>query len=146
MSRLTIGIFALAMSASILMACAHAFPDNVKNRAEKDISFTTVIQDPARFIGSVFIWGGSVAGEIEAPQGKYIEVTEHPVTLNGKVETTRVTSGKFIVYLINSDYEKRLKPGAVISVAGLVIGSKSHYRDGRSYTCPVVEPLMIYFD
>lgn len=146
MSRWTARIIALAMAASMLMACAHAFPDKVKNRAEKDISFTTVIQDPSRFIGSVFIWGGTVVGEVEAPQGKYLEITEHPVTLNGKVETTRVTSGKFIVFLMNSDYEARLKPGTVISVAGLVIGSKVITSEGRSYTCPVVEPLMIYFD
>lgn len=137
---------AAMLSIALLGACTHAFPDSVKNRAEKDISFTTVIQDPSRFIGSVFMWGGSVAGELEAPQGKYIEITQHPVDLNAKVETTKVTSGKFIVFLMNSEYESKLRPGTVVSVAGLVIGSREIQRDGRSYDCPVVEPLMIYFD
>ena len=125
----------------LLSSCAHAFRDNIRKQAEKDISFIDALNTIELNIGYTFIWGGTIASITITEAGSVMEVIQTPLNKYGKIIDLSVSEGRFIVLdpvkLDASDYFI----GRTLTVAGILTGVRKGTTDGVPYGYPKLETI-----
>jgi outer membrane lipoprotein len=121
-----------------LTSCAHVISKEVRQEAEKDVSFGDVLSDPDAYVDKTFIWGGFVAKVRHLDEGSFIEIVQNPLNKYGEIADTDVSEGRFLafseMFLDPLIYEK----GRLVTVAGKLTGKKEVERKNGSYVYPVL--------
>ena len=125
----------------LLSSCAHAFRDNVRKQAEKDILFVDVQNTIELNIGYTFIWGGTIANIVSSGEGSTIEVIQTPLNTNGKIIDLAVTEGRFIVFDPEKLDVSEYFIGQTLTVAGILTGVQTGTVDGIPYSYPKIETI-----
>ena len=122
----------------ITSGCAYPISENLRQEAQKDLSFSMVFEDPMAYRGTIVIWGGKVIKTLNRKQGTEILVLQIPLNWRERPEEDDSSRGRFIAkssgYLDAAVYTA----GRKITVAGEVVGKETWPVGEIEYTYPVV--------
>lgn len=114
-------IFAV-MSLSILGGCYHAISKQVRKSAIKEELISRLANEPDKYKGKVFIFGGEIVGIKNAEGMTEIEVLEKPLNFDLSPRRVDISRGRFLLkqdgYLDPAIY----RPGRRLTVAGKLEG------------------------
>jgi outer membrane lipoprotein len=127
-----------------LLGCAHVISKELREKADKELSFTALLNDPDKYVGRFVILGGIIASSANTEEGTYIEVVQNPLNFRGRPEDTDVSEGRFLVlcegYLDSAIYSQ----GTEVTVAGEVIGKRVRPLGEIQYTYPLIKSSEIH--
>ena len=136
-------LFLMLIIASLL-GCAHVISQELRERADKEMSFTALLKDPDRYVGRFVILGGIIASSANTEEGTYIEVVQNPLDFRGRPEYTDISGGRFLIlyegYLDSAIYSQ----GKEVTVAGEVIGKRVRPLGEMQYTYPLIKSSEIH--
>ena len=122
-----------------LSGCAHVISQEMREKAERDLPFSVLLNDPDRYVGRYVLLGGVIADAADREEGTYIEVVQKPLDYRGRPKDTDYTEGRFLIlydgYLDTSMYSQ----GKEITVAGRVIGQRVQSLGEMEYKYPLIE-------
>jgi len=122
-----------------LSGCAHVITQEMRERAERDLPFTVLLNYPDRYVGRYVLFGGVIADASNREEGTYIEVVQKPLDFMGRPRDTDFTEGRFLIlyggYLDTSIYSQ----GKEVTVAGRVIGQRVQSLGEMEYGYPLIE-------
>lgn len=121
----------------VASGCAHPISKELRHQANKDLTFSRVIQNPEAYTGNIVIWGGLIIETSNPPDGGEILVLQTPLD-SGEYPNTKSTYGQFIAkastFVDPVIYEK----GRKVTLAGQIIGKRVKALGVMKYTYPVV--------
>jgi len=124
--------------------CSHPIAKELRQAARKDLSFTTVFNDPMAYKGALVIWGGIIIGATNLPDGTEILVLETPLSSLGEPADDRFSEGRFIAkspqFLDPEIYRK----GRKLTVAGEIVGKEARQLGKIDYSYPVLSVKQLY--
>jgi outer membrane lipoprotein len=127
-----------------LLGCAHVISKELREKADKELSFTALLKNPDNYVGKFVILGGIIASTTNTEEGTYIEVVQKPLNFQGRPEDTDVSGGRFLVlckgYLDSAIYSQ----GTEVTVAGEVIGKRVRPLGEIQYTYPLIKSSEIH--
>lgn len=136
-------LFLMLIIASLL-GCAHVISQELRERADKELSFAALLKDPDRYAGRFVILGGIIASSANTEEGTYIEVVQNPLDFRGRPEYKDVSGGRFLIlyegYLDSAIYSQ----GKEVTVAGEVIGKRVLPLGEIQYTYPLIKSSEIH--
>ncbi|GAB4416464.1 MAG: hypothetical protein OHK0032_12510 [Thermodesulfovibrionales bacterium] len=131
--------FLLILILTSLLGCAHVISQELRERADKELSLTALSKDPERYAGRFVILGGIIASTINAEDGTYIEVVQKPLDFRGRPMDTDVSEGRFMIlyegYLDKAIYCQ----GKEVTVAGRVKGKVVRQLGEIQYPYPLIK-------
>lgn len=131
------------LAISILTSCGHAFVSNIRYQVEEGIVFTSAQEHIDRNVGFMFIWGGIIVNSVSAGDGGYLELAQTPLDKHERIINSEVSWGGFVVFVPSGFEKDELRPGQMISVAGVLTRGVKGLRHGQPYTYPVIESIEI---
>jgi len=118
--------------------CGYPISKNLRQEAQKNLSFSMVFEDPMAYRGTIVIWGGKIIKTLNRKQGTEILVLQIPLDWRERPEEDDSSRGRFIAkssgYLDAAVYTA----GRKITVAGEVVGKETWPVGEIEYTYPVV--------
>ena len=118
--------------------CGYPISKNLRQEAQKNLSFSMVFEDPMAYKGTIVIWGGKIIKTLNRKQGTEILVLQIPLNWRERPEEDDSSRGRFIAkssgYLDAAVYAA----GRKITVAGEVVGKEIWPVGEIEYTYPVV--------
>ena len=122
----------------ITFGCAYPISENLRQEAQKNLSFSMVLQDPMAYKGAIVIWGGKIIKTLNRKHGTEILVLQTPLNWRERPEGEESSRGRFIAkspgYLDAAVY----RAGRKVTVAGEVSGKETLPVGEIEYTYPVV--------
>lgn len=136
-------LLAYLIALLLLSSCAHVISRDIRSQA-LDVPFEVVKTDVLKYNGSIFVWGGFIAESKVEKGDTWIEVVQNPIDRYGNIINTDVSGGRFL-----ARYKGHLDPliyesGRMVTVAGVLRGTRKQPLDGAEYTYPVLEVIEIY--
>lgn len=132
------GLLICVAAVFVLSACAYPISKGLRKEAEKSPAFTSVLKEPATYVGSIVIWGGVIVETINHKTGSEIVVLETPLDFEGEPEDSEYSQGRFIArtsgYLDPEIYRK----GRKVTVAGRIVTPEQGKIGEMSYNYPVI--------
>jgi outer membrane lipoprotein len=136
--------FILCILSAFIVSCAHVISREYRDSASRDIPFSSVVRNPQNYLDEVFILGGIIVETRISDQGSEIEAVQTPVDRFGNIIDRDISEGRFILitqrYLDPSIFRK----DRVITVAGILTGSRKRLLGDIEYTYPVIEARELY--
>lgn len=127
-----------------LLGCAHVISKELREKADKELSFADLLKDPDRYVGRFVILGGIIVSSSNTEEGTYIEVVQNPLDSRGRPEYTDVSGGRFLIlsegYLDSAIYSQ----GKEVTVVGKVIGKRVRPLGEIQYTYPLIKSSEIH--
>jgi len=120
-----------------ILSCAPVISKEIRARAS-DAPFSQVVQDPGRYRGMTFIWGGTIVQTKGVNSGSLLEVVQNPLSGRGTVAERDVSYGRFLV-----DSQTLLDPliyraGRLVTVAGELAETRKGKIGEGEYLYPVL--------
>lgn len=122
----------------LLSACAYPISQPFRDEARKDLTFSTVLQNPTTYRGSVVIWGGVIIDTVNRPEGTEITVLETPLDSGGEPGDEEFSRGRFIAKSLQFLDPEIYKNGRKITVAGEITGQETRPLGAMQYRYPVL--------
>ncbi|MBI3392878.1 MAG: Slp family lipoprotein [Nitrospirae bacterium] len=121
-----------AVRAALLLAlglssCAPVLPRDLIRSADRATPLSVVKENPDRYKGKLFVFGGTIVETRVTPEGSLVEALHRPVDAWGYIRRAQRPDGRFLAIYPK---EKGLldpliyTPGREITVAGTFIGSR----------------------
>jgi outer membrane lipoprotein len=126
---------------ALLSGCAHVLSPGIERQARKDVDFTAVLQDPAKYTGSVVIWGGVIVATEVKSNGTDIVILETPLDYYLEPEERIFSRGRFIATTTGILDPAVYRPGLRITVGGEVAGRELRPLGKSQYPYPVLKML-----
>ncbi len=137
-------VFFLCVSLVLIVGCASPISKQLRQEADKNLTFTMVKENPQKYKGEIVIWGGTIIKTVNLPKMTEITVLESPLGSNEKPQGKVRSRGRFIArshkYLDREVYKK----GRKITVAGEVTGKKVKPVGKMKYAYPVINIKQLY--
>jgi outer membrane lipoprotein len=109
---------------SLVAGCAYPISQTLRDEARPNLTFATVLENPAAYKGSVVIWGGRIIGAAALDQGGEITLLELPLDRWGRPEDEEPSAGRFIARASTFLDPAVYSPGVEVTVAGEVMGKE----------------------
>ena len=122
----------------VTLSCTYPISENLRREAQKDLSFSMVLQDPMAYRGTIVIWGGRIIKTINRKQGTEILVLQIPLDWRERPEEDDSSRGRFIAKSLGYLDAAVYTAGRKITVAGEVAGKETLPVDEIQYPYPVV--------
>lgn len=127
-----------------IFGCAHVVPQELRDRADRNIDTEALLKDPEAYKGSFVILGGVIVSVRNTNEGTFLEVLERPLDSFERPQATDKSRGRFIVlhdgYLDGAVYAK----GRGVTVAGEVIGKTVRPLGEIEYPYPLIKSRELY--
>jgi outer membrane lipoprotein len=129
----------------LLSGCAHVISSDLRDKADRTLTFKLVLQDPNASIDKYALWGGEIIQTINQKDGtSLIEVFQRPLGWRGEPKLTQSSDGRFLALA-----EKYLDPylfrkGRKVTVAGKILGAKTRPLGEMDYRYPLLLGEQIY--
>jgi len=122
----------------VISGCAYPISKELRQEASKELTFSTVLQNPTAYIGSIVIWGGKIIETQNVAGGSEIIVLETPLDYQEMPEAEKYSQGRFVAKSSTFLDPEVYKKGKRITVAGEIIGKETKPLGKTEYTYPVV--------
>lgn len=126
----------------MLLGCAHPFSQKTRDLVDKDLTFSTVMQNPRTYIGSVVLWGGSVEKSLAGAETTLV-INQMPLDPRG-YPNDESTQGEFIAHTLQSLNLEVYQKGIKVTVAGEIDGVEEENRGALKYTRPKIRIMEIH--
>jgi len=113
-------------------------------QADRALTIDRLLQSPDTFQGRTVLLGGEIIETRNTPRMTSIMVLEHRLDYREKPRSGAASGGRFIVRHPSFLDPAIFRPGRVITVAGVVIGSESLPLGEISYRYPLIENKELY--
>ena len=130
--------FLLSLYVFAASGCAYPISKELREEANRELTFSMVFQNPAAYVGSVVIWGGEVIGTTNLKDSTEILILDTPLNYHGIPESAELSQGRFIAKSPQFLDPALYKKGKRLTVAGEVIGKETRPLGQTEYTYPVV--------
>lgn len=107
--------------------------------ATKDVSFRAICENPGPYQGHMVIWGGKILTTVNETNGDFVTVLQAPLDARERPGSTKLSQGRFIVRSSELLDPEVYRPGAKITIAGVLSGTEALKVGNRSYAFPVVK-------
>lgn len=121
----------------VASGCAYPISKDLRHQANKDLTFSQVIQNPEAYTGKIVIWGGLIIETSNPPDGGEILILQTPLD-SGEYPNTKSTYGQFIAKTSTFVDPVIYKKGRKVTLAGKIIGKRVKTLEVMKYTSPVV--------
>ena len=126
--RASRAIRAAILLALALSACAPVLPRNLIRGADRATALSALKENPDRYKGKLFVFGGTIVETRVTAEGSLIEALHRPVDAWGYIRRAQRPDGRFLAL-----YPKErgvldpliYGPGREITLAGTFVGSRS---------------------
>lgn len=135
---------AAALLAALLAGCAPVISENTLRTVDRDISFSSVVADPAAFTGRSVVFGGTILGIENMEGATVIEVVQEGMNSQLKPLDRGSSAGRFLARFDRFMDPAIFSAGRRITVAGIVAGSETRPLGKGTYRYPVIEPTEHY--
>lgn len=122
----------------LISACAYPISQQFRDEARKDLSFSTVLQNPTTYRGAVVIWGGVIINTLNRPEETEITVLQTPLDSGGEPADEKFSRGRFIAKSPRFLDPEIYKNGRKITVAGEITGQETRPLGAMQYRYPVL--------
>lgn len=123
----------------LFTSCAHVISQEYRESAVQDVPFREILQNPHAYIGKTFILGGMIAKTRNIQEGTEIEVVQNPLDRFGYLIDRDVSEGRFLVITQKQLDPLIFKEGRYITVAGILIGSRTRPLGNIEFDYPLFE-------
>jgi outer membrane lipoprotein len=127
-----------------LAGCAYPISKQWRQQARKDLTFATVLEDPAPHIGAIVIWGGLIIRTENAPNRSDIFVLETPLDMMGLPGEAESSEGRFIARSSTFLDPAIFAPQRKVIVAGEIVKKDVRPIGRLNYVYPVIAIKQIY--
>jgi len=137
--------FLLLFLTVLLSGCAHVISKDLRDKADRALTFKQVLQDPNAYIDKITLWGGEIIQTINQKDGTtLVEVFQRPLGWREEPKLTQPSEGRFLALA-----EKYLDPylfrrGRKVTVAGKILGAKMRPLGEMDYRYPLLLGEQIY--
>lgn len=128
----------------ILSGCAHVISREMRNQAEKDVSFPQVFRDPDAYRGKIVIWGGKIIETLNREGSTLIRILQIPLDFEGMPGDEETSQGRFLAQKTGYVDPEIYRRGRLVTVAGEVIGWQVEPLGAMEYRYPLVEVREIH--
>jgi outer membrane lipoprotein len=124
-----------------LCGCAYPISQEMRAKADPDLTYPVVARNPLSYKGATIIWGGIVIDEQNQPRQTVLTILETPLDYRGIPEDAFYSRGRFIARIaVGEDqalkeYGERKK----ITLAGDIVGVVTRQVNGTQLSYPVVQ-------
>jgi len=133
--------FYLATVLIVVCGCAYPISQEMREKADPDLTYPVVERNPLSYKGATVIWGGVVINEQNQSRQTVLTILETPLNYNGIPEDGVYNRGRFIARIAvgedqpPKDFGERKK----IILAGEIVGDETRQVDGTRLSYPVVK-------
>lgn len=113
-------------------------------QADRTLTIDLLLQNPDRFQGRTVLLGGEIIETRNTTSMTSVMVLEHQLDYRQKPRSGAASGGRFIVRHPSFLDPAIFRPGRVITVTGVVIGSVSLPLGEISYRYPLIENKELY--
>jgi len=132
-------LYGLILAAVGLQACAHPISEGLRRRADPELTFARLLENPDLYRGKTLVLGGTIVATRNLERGSEIEVVQKELSSFGEPSLSDDTGGRFIFvhpgYLEATVFSK----GRSVTGAGKVLGSRVGKVGDREYRFPLIE-------
>ncbi len=128
----------------LISACTYPISHELREEAQKDLTFSTALQNPTAYTGAIVIWGGKIISSLNRQDGTEITVLEMPLDSMERPEAEAQSQGRFIAKISKFLDPEIYSAGKKITVAGEIIGKETKPLGEVTYTYPVIAVKQIY--
>ncbi len=127
-TRASRAVQAVLLLALGLSACAAVLPRDLLRSADRATPLSVVKENPDRYKGKLFVFGGTIVETRVTTEGSLIEALHRPVDARGYIRRAQRPDGRFLA--IHPKEQGLLDPliyapGREITVAGTFVGSRA---------------------
>ena len=125
----------------MIWGCAYPISQEMREKADPDLTYPVVARNPLSYKGATVIWGGVVIGEQNQSRQTVLTILETPLDYRGMPDDSIYNRGRFIARIAvgedqaPKDYGGRKK----IILAGTIVGDETRQVDGTRLSYPVVQ-------
>jgi outer membrane lipoprotein len=125
----------------VVCGCAYPISQEMREKADPDLTYPVVARNPLAYRGATVIWGGVVIGEQNQSRQTVLTILETPLDYRGIPEDAVYNRGRFIARIAvgedqaPKDYGGRKK----IILAGDIVGDETRQVNGTQLRYPVVQ-------
>jgi outer membrane lipoprotein len=120
-------------------------PLRERARATKEIGFDRIRENPDAYKGRVVIWGGKIIQTVNETNATSFYVLQTPLDRMEMPLPERFSRGRFIARSSGFLDPEIYRPGAWITMAGVLVGSETRPLGQTVYTYPLVALQEVYF-
>ena len=137
-------IFRYLLQTALLIAvfgCAYPISQEMRDKANPDLTYPVVARNPLSYKGATVIWGGVVIQEQSQTGQTVLTILATPLDYMGIPEDAVYNREPFIARITKTEdqdweeYGQRKK----IILAGNIVGEETKEINGKQVRCPVVE-------
>jgi outer membrane lipoprotein len=126
------------LSLFVISGCAYPISKELRQEASRELTFSTVLQNPTAYVGSIVIWGGKIIETHNIADGSEILVLETPLDYQEMPDAEKYSQGRFIAKSSTFLDPEVYKRGKKITVAGEIIGKETKPLGKTKYTYPLI--------
>ncbi len=129
----------------LLSGCASVISEELRAKADPNLTIAEVRENPNGYKGKIVVWGGEIVqSTVRKDKTTLIEVLERPLGRMDEPQETGTSGGRFLVHS-----EKYLDPdvyreGRRITVAGRILGETGRTSLRKENPDPVLSGEQIY--
>ena len=135
-----------AMVALGLLApgCATVISKQVREKVNKEVTFSRVKEDPEAYQGEVVMWAGVIIRSENREEGTLIEILQKATDWEGAPEKTDRSGGRFLALYDGYLETAVFNEGREVTVAGEVAGKRALPLGQIDYVYPLISILEIH--
>lgn len=122
-----------------LTGCAHLISNQSRVLADRSITFSRLLEAPDAYRGRFVMLGGTIATVKHTREGTLLEVVQYNLDSRELPDEATRSGGRFMATTPASLDPDKYAPGALVSMAGEVVGKKVQPMQGVEYVYPVID-------
>ncbi len=131
--------FVLALFLMLFISgCSHYISQQMRLSADRNITFGRLLEAPDAFRGRLVMLGGTVATIRRTREGTELEIIQHRLDSRELPDEAIPSGGRFLATTSAVLDPDRYGPGALVSLAGEIVGKRVQPLGGVAYTYPVI--------
>ncbi|MDT8423989.1 MAG: Slp family lipoprotein [Desulfuromonadales bacterium] len=139
-------LFVICLMLAILLmpGCTHVIPSAARAKADRNLDFTAIKNNPDQYLGQTLLLGGLVVDIELAREGTTLEIFSYGLDFTGEPVYTDANSGRFLSRTDRFLDPALFAPGRFVTLVATVQGRKTKPLGEIDYTYPVLSIDNIY--
>jgi len=137
-------VFCILLALLLTTACAPAFPQQMLDRVDRNLSFKELQKNPDAYKGAWVMLGGMIVASKNTKEGTVIELLQKPLAGSGRPLRTDATEGRLFIVAEEFLDAAVYHAGRELSVIGEVSGQKVQQLGEIEYRYPLVSAKSLH--
>ena len=121
-----------------ICGCAYPISQEMRAKANPDLTYSVVARDPLSYKGATIIWSGIVIQVQNQPHQTVLTILETPLDYYGVPLDEDFSRGRFIAQVPEYLGQQTYGGGKKVILAGDIVGEETKQIGGTQYRYPVV--------